>query len=148
MKLNWGQSIVIAFVLFISFIMYFVITMITDDKYDNDLVVESYYEKDLTLQNDIDQKKNALDLDERVTIEKTNQGLKVTFPDNFDYKKISGELFMYRPIDKEQDFTIDLDLSSLQFTLRNDLLEEGRWDATLKFQYEGQDYMVAEKFLF
>ncbi|MGO1750876.1 MULTISPECIES: FixH family protein [Psychroflexus] len=148
MKLNWGQSIVIAFVLFISFIMYFVITMMTDDKYNNDLVVESYYEKDLTLQNDIDQKKNALALDERVTIEKTNLGLKVTFPDNFDHKKISGELFMYRPIDKEQDFTIDLDLSSLQFTLPNDLLEEGRWDATLKFQYEGQDYMVAEKFLF
>lgn len=148
MKLNWGQSIVIAFVLFISFIMYFVITMVTNDKYNNDLVVESYYEKDLTLQNDIDQKKNALALDERVRIEKTNLGLKVIFPDNFNYKKISGELFMYRPIDKEQDFTIDLDLSSLQFTLPNKLLEKGRWDATLKFQYEGQDYMVAEKFLF
>lgn len=148
MKLNWGQSIVIAFVLFISFIMYFVITMITDDKYDNDLVVESYYEKDLTLQNDIDQQKNALALKEPVTIKKTDLGLKVSFPDNFDYKKISGELFMYRPIDKKQDFTIDLELSSLEFTLPNELLGDGRWDATLKFKYEGEEYMVVEKFLF
>lgn len=148
MKLNWGQSIVVAFILFIGFIMYFVITMMTDQKYDNDLVVESYYEKDLTLQNDIDQKKNALALEERVTIDKSEQGLMVTFPDNFDYKKISGELFMYRPIDKEQDFTIDLDLSGLHFTVPHAYLEKGRWDATLKFEYEGEDYMVAEKFLF
>lgn len=79
MKLNWGQSIVVALILFIGFIMYFVITMMTDQKYDNDLVVESYYEKDLTLQNDIDQKKNAMALEERVTIDKSEQGLMVTF---------------------------------------------------------------------
>ena len=49
MKINWGTAIVIAFVCFISFIMYFVISMSTDKKYDHDLVVEDYYGQELQL---------------------------------------------------------------------------------------------------
>ena len=54
MKLNWGTGIVIAFVGFISFIMYFVITMNTDKALDHDLVTEDYYKEELEFQNDID----------------------------------------------------------------------------------------------
>jgi hypothetical protein len=39
-SLNWGTSIVVAFVLFMSFIMYFVIKVQSNSKYDNELVVE------------------------------------------------------------------------------------------------------------
>jgi hypothetical protein len=54
MKINWGTSIFIAFVCFISFIMYFVITMSTDSAYKHDLVIEDYYGQELQFQNDID----------------------------------------------------------------------------------------------
>ena len=47
MKVNWGTAIVIAFVGFIGFIMYFVVNMATNDKYDHDLVVEDYYQQEL-----------------------------------------------------------------------------------------------------
>ncbi len=47
MKINWGTGIVIAFVAFIAFIMYFVINMITNKKYDHDLVTEDYYKEEL-----------------------------------------------------------------------------------------------------
>ena len=40
MKLNWGKAIVIAFALFITFIMYFVLKVQSDSKYDNELVTE------------------------------------------------------------------------------------------------------------
>ena len=43
MKFNWGTGIVLAFIAFISFIMYFVISMNTNNKYDHDLVSENYY---------------------------------------------------------------------------------------------------------
>ena len=43
MKLNWGTGIVLAFIGFISFIMFFVIRMNTNDKYDHDLVNENLF---------------------------------------------------------------------------------------------------------
>ncbi|HRL72529.1 MAG TPA: FixH family protein, partial [Flavobacterium sp.] len=46
MKINWGVGIVIAFGLFITFILYFVVMVQSDSKYDNDLVVEEYYKHD------------------------------------------------------------------------------------------------------
>mgnify|MGYP006208917377 CR=1 FL=1 len=38
MKINWGTGIVIAFGLFMTFILYFVFEVQSNSKYDNDLV--------------------------------------------------------------------------------------------------------------
>ncbi len=38
MKINWGWGLAIGMVLFVAFIMYFVIKISTDKKYDYDLV--------------------------------------------------------------------------------------------------------------
>lgn len=146
MKLNWGKSIVLAFILFISFIMFFVVNMLTDDKYDHDLVVESYYKKNLTLQKDIDDSKKALALEHKVEINLKNQDLEILFPTEFDPEGIKGELFMYRPSDKTLDFTVDVKLKSQRFVLPDQYFNSGRWDAILKFTYKGEDYMVTKKF--
>ena len=62
MKINWGTYIVIAFALFISFIMYFVLKVQSDSKYDNDLVVEEYYKHDVHFQDEMARIQNAHDL--------------------------------------------------------------------------------------
>ena len=49
-KINWGTGIVIAFVLFISFILYFVIKTSTDTTYEYDLVAKDYYKDELEYQ--------------------------------------------------------------------------------------------------
>lgn len=51
MKIGWGTGIVIAFALFIAFIMFFVVSMTSNKKYDHDFVTDNYYEKELTYQN-------------------------------------------------------------------------------------------------
>lgn len=45
MKINWGTGIVLAFIGFITFILYFVFRMSTDDSANHDLVTEEYYKK-------------------------------------------------------------------------------------------------------
>ena len=51
MKISWGTAIVMAIVSFISFIMFFVITMSTDETYSQDLVVERYDKTKLKFTN-------------------------------------------------------------------------------------------------
>ena len=80
MKINWGTGIVIAIVLFMSFIMYFVISMSTDKKFSHDLVTEKYYEKELAYQDQIDAEENTRQLKEGIRIVKSEKGLLIYLP--------------------------------------------------------------------
>jgi len=128
MKLNWGTSIVIAFVLFIGFIMVMVVQMMSKDELAHDLVVESYYQKELTFQDDLDSAQNAADLSTQVEIEVVKEGVKVVFPKEFKPQDIKGELFLYRPSDKALDFTVQLQVESNTYILPKALLKNGKWE--------------------
>ena len=68
MKINWGTGIVIAFALFMSFILFFVFKVQSDSKYDNELVVEKYYLKEQTFEKQMEKEQNAHDMSEAVKI--------------------------------------------------------------------------------
>ena len=70
MRINWGTGIVLAFIAFISFIMYFVIQMNTDDRADHELVTTDYYKKELAYQQEIDAEQNAAVLKAQLQITK------------------------------------------------------------------------------
>ena len=145
MKLNWGTSIVIAFVLFIGFIMFMVVQMISKKELEYDLVVESYYQKELTFQEDLDSAQKAADLTNQVEIALESEGLLVRFPSEFDFTKIQGELYMYRPSDKMLDFTVPLQLDSNDFVLPTSVLKSGSWEVNLKFSHQDEDYFIQHK---
>ena len=80
MKINWGTAIVIAFGLFITFILYFVVKVQSDSKYDNDLVVEEYYKHDAKFGDEMKRIQNAEDLVSKPVITIVNEGVTIVFP--------------------------------------------------------------------
>lgn len=141
MKFNWGTGIVLAFIGFISFIMYFVLTMNFDKKYNHDLVTEDYYKVELAYQQDIDKQNNAKTLKENVTYTKTSDGLRIEFPQDFDAKKITGKVFLYRPSNKHLDFEAPISLSESYLLVPDKRLLDGRWNLTVDWQYNGTPYL-------
>ena len=93
MKINWGTGIVIAFALFMTFILYFVFEVQSNSKYDNDLVVEEYYKHDTHFQEEMARIQNAHDLQHKPSIKFEEEGVKVTFPATFESEKIKGDMF-------------------------------------------------------
>ncbi len=144
MKFNWGTGIVIAFIGFISFIMYFIITMNIDDKYNHDLVTEDYYAEELAYQKDIDKLKNSKNLIENITYQKTKEGLKILFPNNIDFKNITGKVFLYRPSNKQLDFDTAISLSKSYLLIPDNRLVDGRWNIKIDWQYNGKSYLFKE----
>ena len=144
MKFNWGTGIVLAFIGFISFIMYFIITMNVDDKYNHDLVSEDYYADELKYQNDIDKLENAKTLDTNINYEKTADGLLIKFPEAFNYKDITGNMFLYRPSNKQLDFETDISLSNSNLLIPDNRLVDGRWNIKIDWQYKGKYYLFKE----
>lgn len=141
MKLNWGTYIVIAFALFISFILYFVVEVQGNSKYDNELVVEEYYKNDARFGEEMDKLGNTEQLAVKPLIETTPKGVSITFPDNFDPREIVGTVSFYRPSAKKLDFSQALKLSGLSVIIPKNDLAGGRWDMTLYWKYQGVEYL-------
>lgn len=145
MKFNWGTGIVIAFIAFISFIMYFVINMNLSDKYETSLVREDYYEAELELQNDIDKENNSKTLETDLTWQRTEEGLEFSFPKSLDSKKITGKVFLYRPSNEQMDLETAISLSHHNLLIPDKRLLDGRWNIKIDWQYNGKSYLYKKE---
>lgn len=145
MKLNWGKSIVIAFAIFMAFILFFVIKVQGNHKYDNELVVEEYYKNDARFGEEMAKLQNTQQLPVKPSIETLPEGVGITFPDNFNPGKIVGKVSFYRPSAKKLDFTQLLKLSGRSMLIPENDLAGGRWDMTLYWTYEGKEYLLRKE---
>ena len=146
MKINWGTGIVIAFVLFMSFILYFVFKVQSNDKYDNELVVEKYYQKERTFEKDLEKEKNAQDLTDKLVVENLPEGIKITFPKSYDFKAIEGKVSLYRPSSQKLDFDVPISLSSPYLLIPKSNLASGLWDISIDWEYDGVKYLNKDSF--
>jgi nitrogen fixation protein FixH len=141
MKFNWGAGIVVAFAVFMIFILSFVFKVQSNDKYDNELVVEDYYKRETKVQGDIEKQQNANDLKEKLVIQNTKEGIQIQFPAIFDYSKINGKVSFYRPSSQKLDFEIKLSLSSPYLLIPKSNLANGLWDISINWNYKGIEYI-------
>lgn len=142
MKINWGTAIVIAFVLFISFILYFVIKVQTDSKYDYELVLTDYYKQETVFDEQYEKQQNALKFKDEFVFTKSSVGLQITFPESMELDKIEGKVSLYRPSNQKLDFEIPISFSGSHLLIPKSSLVDGRWDITLDFVYDGKSYML------
>ena len=146
MKINWGTGIVIAFGLFMIFILSFVYKVQSNQKYDNELVTDEYYKKEATVQADIEKKQNANALKNLVVIKEVEEGISVEFPADFDYSKINGKVSLYRPSSQKLDFEIPISLSSPHLLIPKSNLAGGLWDISIDWEYDGVKYLNKDSF--
>ena len=145
MKFNWGTGIVLAFIGFISFIMYFVISMNMNKKYDHDLVTEDYYKEELSFQNEITKEENSKNLEEDISWKRTDDGLLIAFPEALKAQNITGKVFLYRPSNKQLDFETTISLSDHNLLIPDKRLLGGRWNIKVDWQYNGNSYMYKKQ---
>lgn len=144
MKINWGTGIVIAFVAFISFIIFFVVRMSIDNKANHDLVTEEYYKAELGYQKEIDAETNARNLTGELKIEKTPEGLQISFPEGIQSDIIAGKVSLYRPSNKQLDFDFPLSLSDSHLLIPDKRLLDGRWDIKIEWKQQGKEFLHKE----
>ena len=141
MKINWGTGIVIAFALFITFILYFVFKVQSDSQYDNELVVEEYYKQELKFENQMIKEQNAIDMTEKISISTSEEGINITFPSDLDLTKVTGKVSLYRPSNQKLDFEVPISLSGPHLLIPKSNLVGGRWDISLDWTYDGKEFL-------
>ncbi|MCM5664211.1 FixH family protein [Galbibacter mesophilus] len=145
MKINWGTGIVIAFVLFISFILFFVIKMNTNKQYEHDLVSKDYYKKELEYQSKLNKANKTKEKGYQLFTEFTSEGIVVEFPQEIDVEKVTGEIIMYRPSNKLLDFKETLQFIDGKVLVPISKLPEGRWNLEVDWQYNNTENYYYKK---
>jgi len=141
--MNWGKSIVLAFVLFAIFIGILVTVCV---RQDISLVTRDYYKEDLDYQSQMDRERNAEQLSEKPKIEVVdNQSLRVAFDfSQFD----AGKLVLYSPSDIRQDQTFNLETTSSPFQIFSlGSLKKGNYTIKMTWSANGKDFYF-EKSIF
>ena len=148
MKINWGTGIVIGMIAFMSFIMFMVITMMTNKEYDHDLVTENYYAKDLLYQTEINAEKKATTLSKLITIEKTAEGFWILFPFELQQKRAHGVVQFYRPSNEKLDFQLPLNIENSKMLIPSQKLIGGRWKLTIDWEMNGEKYLFKKELIY
>lgn len=147
-KWNWGTGIILAILSFISFILYFVITMSTNKNYSHDLVTDDYYAKEMMYQNEIDAETNSQNLVEKIDSKKVFNGWQITFPKEFEPTKTKGRIAFYRPSNQQLDFEIPLAFVDTKMHIPHKRFVGGRWNITIQWTYEGKSYLYKQKIVY
>ena len=102
MKISWGHALIIFFVLYISMLVGFVVKSTT---VDHSLVVENYYDHDISYQAKLDKiaNRHLLDSDLRIQYMVADNNLALDFGSLSTVKKV--EVQMYRASNKDLDFS-------------------------------------------
>ena len=139
--MNWGKSIVLAFVLFGSFIAALVTVCMRQDV---NLVTKEYYKEELVYQDQIDRMAHTAMLEQKPEI--VIEGgyiLKVTYS---DFNKLNdGVIQLFRPSDPlmDKEFQLQKSRENVQF-FSTAGMSKGMYRARVRWTMEGQDFFLEQ----
>lgn len=136
--MNWGKSIVLAFVLFALFIGVLVAICL---KQDIPLVAAEYYQQELVYQQQMDRVTRTNQLEGKPTILVVDRNVEIQFNRLADIT--GGELELFRPSDEKLDRHFNLKPST-ENRQRIDVsdLTGGMYKARMRWTMEGKDYYL------
>jgi hypothetical protein len=138
--MNWGYKILFVYALFVLGIM---LLVIKSSSQKMDLVTTDYYEKELVFQQRIDEGKRVDSLSSPVNCEIKNRYLFITFPKDFNGKKITGKAVLYCPSDESKD--VSHDFSTEDNALVVQVGEAGNYELHLSWKADGISYYLEKK---
>lgn len=138
MKINWGVSIGIVYVLFALSMILFVIKA---SRQNNDLVTENYYDDAVHYQDKIDAKNNSerFNSDFKAVYSESENRVLITMSNSTG--KLSGKLKFYKPDNAQKDFEVDLmtDAAGRQH-VSADKMSKGLWHVKASWQIDETRY--------
>ena len=138
MKMNWGTGILIGIIIFIVISVTMTVIFMNQDV---NLVTDKYYENSLKYQDEIDKQSRTNALSEEVKINFDAQVINVLFPEDYQNKSISGEIYFYRPSDPTLDFKIPLLINAGgNQIIPTERLAKGYWRLKLNWTMNGNGY--------
>ncbi|MDR6159625.1 hypothetical protein QF023_003141 [Chryseobacterium sp. SLBN-27] len=141
-KFTWGHGVVIALLSFMAFILSMLFLFPNGQK-NSEMVTDNYYEEELKYQDVIDAKKRADDLQEKPVYSQDKNGIKITFPKDYDNSNTTVKFVLNRTEDQNLDIkkAVQLDASK-SFLIPAQVLKMGNYTLRLSWTMDKTDYRM------
>lgn len=132
----------IALLSFMAFILSMLFLFPNGQK-NSEMVTDNYYEEELKYQDVIDAKKRADDLQEKPVYSQDKNGIKITFPKDYDNSNTTVKFVLNRTDDQNLDIkkAVQLDAGK-SFLIPAQVLKIGNYTLRLSWTKDKTDYRM------
>lgn len=132
----------IALLSFMAFILSMLFLFPNGQK-NSEMVTDNYYEEELKYQDVIDAKKRADDLQEKPVYSQDKNGIKITFPKDYDNSNTTVKFVLNRTEDQNLDIkkAVQLDAGK-SFLIPAQVLKMGNYTLRLSWTKDKTDYRM------
>jgi hypothetical protein len=142
--MNWGNKLVIVFILFAGIIGTMVYKAINTKV---ELVSKDYYKEELRYQDRIDGRNNA-DQIGKVAVTQNAESVEIALPAEMKGLAVSGEAWFYCQTDdvKDRRIPLQVDENGRQLILKKELVK-GSYDLKLNWEASSKQYYTEQKLI-
>jgi len=144
MKLNWGYSIILFFVVFCSLMIGF---MIFAFRQTNDLVTDDYYEKGANYTRQMEINSRSAAYQDSIQITEVKQTILARFAKSISGNRDTVQINFYRPSDKNFDYSVKTLVNADSLIIDKKQLHKGHYTVTFNWLI-GEKKVQVEKDLF
>ena len=143
--MNWGNKLLITFVVFGSGMFYLVYRSVTTNF---DLVDKEYYKNELRYEEVIDGVKRANALSDVVKLTQTDRGLELQLPAEMNNQIVAGTVHFYCAYDarKDKKFKLNTDATGMQ-VLNAKQIAPGNYTVKINWNAGGEDYYTEKSII-
>jgi hypothetical protein len=134
MKFHWGHGI---FTFYAFFVATLIVVVVKSTGFDNSLVTEEYYARDINYQQEYDRRLNSNSLEQSVIIERGESGMNLRFP---TFQPVEGTVLFYRPSSKDHDQRLPITVNNGNMPLDLSGLKFGNYQLIVEWKSEGVSY--------
>jgi len=140
MKINWGLGITISIILFTIITLCFVYFAFNQEV---NLVRDDYYEAELNFDNKMEVLKRTKQLSEELKITLIPDYIELAFPEISSNSQIRGNIFLYRPSDRNLDIEISVNPdSTYRQKVSSKDLKKGLWKIHVDWNSDSTNYFT------
>jgi hypothetical protein len=133
--MNWGKGIIIGMGLFIGFILFLVVSLMS---HKVDLQSEDYYKKEIQFEDEIQALKNSDGLKEPIQVTSTADFVIVKIPDSLRAEQITLDLI--RPDNEKLDHHVEI-INTKTFLLPIKELTPGKYLTELRYEIDRKSFL-------
>lgn len=136
--MNWGKGIAIALALFMGFIIYLGVTLMSQDV---DLETEDYYLREMAYDEEIKAIQNANN-GEKIKVKNEDEQIVVVIPSDEDYEDVLIEF--NRPNNEKMDKEFKME-GTKTMVISYDMLQKGKYNLTITYLSDGRPCLQKEE---
>lgn len=136
--MNWGKGIAIALALFMGFIIYLGVTLMSQDV---DLETEDYYLREMAYDEEIKAIQNANN-GEKIKVKNEDEQIVVVIPSDEDYEDVLIEF--NRPNNEKMDKEFKME-GTKTMVISYDMLQKGKYNLAITYLSDGKPCLQKEE---